>query len=827
MADDTSTSTTSDPRLDAIINQLLAGKTAQPAVDPNTGPSSRDGRTILSLLGEGLGGGSQYGSTAEREQGGISALGALGSRMLQASDWSSQPHTFGSILGQGLDAARGNLGQTQAVSAARQYAAQQLAHQQQEDQINRLREALPYLSLQQQLTGSANTQKLLSGNTSIGAAGDGTYVGAIGGHEGTGQNPGSSAAGTGQFLRDTWLDFAKANPQYFQGMSEKQILDSRTVPEFSKKVGPVAIEWLAKQNADALTNAGVPPAGPVLGIAHYVGAGAAANIAKAPDSTPVARFVGQAALDANPELRTMTVGQMKARYANTPNPSFMSAPAPGQAGTPAPASLTPSAPGAKTQIPPPTAAAPGAPGQATPPARGATIPSEPPLLAGGAQAAGGPGAPGAPTSGVIPTLPPAAAAASAADVAQIEAGRAEARANPITPGAQPGAVVTAQAGGQQPTSQLPPIKAGEGLIQHPGAYKDYFTREAAPVPTTEDFSPNLSPARQAQFNEARQGIQQRIANRMNLPAAAQGPEGTKIIEDRAALEASIQKEMADKSQAAAANTTAWIKTQDAAVRPRYEQELKDYGTAAQSNLAQQQALDLEAEKGKQSRLSTAAGAEVERGKAVKEALDKDSIAASGQAQSLGGLQALSDNVDDSHTTLQSLATIKYGGTSLLNHLTNAGIVGKGDAGPIQMLQSGISGAITQLRARRGYRWALCRIADLSFIESMGPSLYEDKATRTAVIKYLQQAAYAKMRFNTIYNEEITRPGTNPADALERSRNIMDAKHPIVPQMTPEVAAVWNDQTPEAKAARTKWAASNNVRQNSLVRQPDGSLMLLK
>ena len=295
----------------------------------------------------------------------------------------------------------------------------------QQADLEKLKAALPLLSLQQQLTGSANTQKLLSGQHR--RAGDGTYVGAIGGHEGTGQNPGSSAVGTGQFLRDTWLDFAKANPQYFQGMSEKQILDARTVPEFSKKVGPVAIEWLAKQNADALTKAGVPPSGPVLGIAHYVGAGAAANIAKAPDSTPVARFVGQAALDANPELRTMTVGQMKARYANTPNPSFMSAPAPGQAGAPAPASLTPSAPGAKTQIPPPTVAAPGQATHARPRCHhplGAAS-------AGRYRPDGGRSRrPGAPTSGVIPTLPPAAAAASAADVAQIEAGMANAQANP-------------------------------------------------------------------------------------------------------------------------------------------------------------------------------------------------------------------------------------------------------------------------------------------------------------------------------------------------------------------------------------------------------------
>ena len=190
--------------------------------------------------------------------------------------------------------------------------------------------------------------------------------------------------------------------------------------------------------------------------------------------------------------------------------------------------------------------------------------------------------------------------------------------------------------------------------------------------------------------------------------------------------------MADKSQAAAANVTKWNKHQEETVRPRYEQMIKNYDAAAQSNLAQQQALALE--DGERKAVASQHGGG-RRGRARQggqgHALDKEAIAASGQVQSLGGLQALSDNVDDNHTTLQSLATIKYGGTTLLNHLTNAGIVAKGDAGPIQMLQSGISGAITQLRA--GIQMGSLSDRDLSFIESMGPSLYEDKATRTAVI----------------------------------------------------------------------------------------------
>ena len=391
MADtDTQTPNTADA-IARLYQQLMA----QPAPTiPSGTPDDGASPSWTGLLGRALSGGQAPGYQlrgGEADTSGNRALLNFGINTLLASGPHAVRPDLLSSVATGLQGAQESLGQDQSRAGALAAAQFQAQREGRADQLARIREALPLLQLQQQLTGSANTQKLLSG-------GDGTYVGAIGGHEGTGQNPGSSAVGTGQFIRDTWLDFARANPQYFQGMSEKQILDSRTVPEFSKKVGPVAIEWLAKQNADALTNAGVPPSGPVLGIAHYVGAGAAANIAKAPDSTPVARFVGQAALDANPELRTMTVGQMKARYANTPNPSFMSAPAPGQAGTPAPASLTPSAPGAKTQIPPPTAAAPGrapAPGSIQ-------VAPEPPLATTSTtQTAGGPGAQGALTAGVI------------------------------------------------------------------------------------------------------------------------------------------------------------------------------------------------------------------------------------------------------------------------------------------------------------------------------------------------------------------------------------------------------------------------------------------
>ena len=399
---------TQAPNTADAIARLYQQLMAQPAPALPTGtPDNGASPSWTGLLGRALSGGQAPGYQlrgGEADTSGNRALLNFGINTLLASGPHAVRPDLLSSVATGLQGAQESTSLDQSRAGALAAAQFQAQREGRQDQLARIKEAIPLLKLQQDQEAVARMRAASGGptNTSIGAAGDGTYVGAIGGHEGTGQNPGSSAVGTGQFIRDTWLDFARANPQYFQGMSEKQILDSRTVPEFSKKVGPVAIEWLAKQNADALTNAGVPPAGPVLGIAHYVGAGAAANIAKAPDSTPVARFVGQAALDANPELRTMTVGQMKARYANTPNPSFMSAPAPGQASVPTPASLTPSAPGAKTQIPPPTGP------------RVDALPGP-----GTVQVAG----PGAPTGTTAPTQMPM----TGANVATIEEGMAGAK----------------------------------------------------------------------------------------------------------------------------------------------------------------------------------------------------------------------------------------------------------------------------------------------------------------------------------------------------------------------------------------------------------------
>ena len=216
------------------------------------------------------------------------------------------------------------------------------------------------------------------GGTPAVPAAPGSYESAIGGHEGTGQNPRSTAYGTGQFLESTWLNFAAEHPEMFPNMSQQQILAARSNPA----LGNTAINWLAQKNAADLQAAGVTPSGQSLGISHYLGSGAAAKIMQAGDAEPVRKFVSEAAVRANPELANMTVGQMKARYAGTPNPSFMTATTTTPGGQRVQvASVTPATTTDATPAPP--GATPAAPAQpaATTTAQGATAAQQPPAAA--------------------------------------------------------------------------------------------------------------------------------------------------------------------------------------------------------------------------------------------------------------------------------------------------------------------------------------------------------------------------------------------------------------------------------------------------------------
>ena len=83
---------------------------------------------------------------------------------MAAGDYSYHPHTLGSMIAQGYAGAQDSLASSQAVSAARQTAAQQYQQEQSQNQIQRIKEALPLLSLQaQQAAGQKALQIGLGG----------------------------------------------------------------------------------------------------------------------------------------------------------------------------------------------------------------------------------------------------------------------------------------------------------------------------------------------------------------------------------------------------------------------------------------------------------------------------------------------------------------------------------------------------------------------------------------------------------------------------------------------------------------------------------------
>lgn len=139
------------------------------------------------------------------------------------------------------------------------------------------------------------------------------YIAAVHGREGSGTNPRSSAKGTGQFLKGTWLDLLKTNPEVAGDVSDKtdqQILALRDNPTIADK----AIKTYAQINGAALTVKGFAPTPANLGLAHGFGAAGAETILNAAPTTPVAQILPPEVIAANPYLANQTAGQVRAEF---------------------------------------------------------------------------------------------------------------------------------------------------------------------------------------------------------------------------------------------------------------------------------------------------------------------------------------------------------------------------------------------------------------------------------------------------------------------------------------------------------------------------------
>ena len=465
----------SSDQLSKLLASLHLGQ-GLPNIQPDTTPVDTSGfwgglRHGISLLGEAAGSPGPETlkalSPAEREQAGLQSLSRFGTGLMAASHY-VPGQTLGSNLAQGFQAAEHGYDQTARQAMGMLAAKQGYAVQSQQADLERLRAALPLLTLQSRLGAAGTLQNPLTPGAApragIGAGGSiapfvaqnlpegvtpeedqivRTVIGEAAGQPLTGQ----------QAVAHVIRNRMNAGGQ---GAQDVIFAANQFEPWNNPKTraGLEAIDPNSKQYQDILTGV----VRPVMGGQAKDPTGGATNFYSPSSQATLGKT------DNRPLVPSWAVGQTPTAVIGAHN--FYKLPYGGGGSTPSPANLAPSAPGAKTQIPPPTVAAPGQ-APTVPPPGGIQVAPEPPLAvtapnqtaqgagpeAGTVQVAG---KVGAPTAGVIPASPPG----SAADVADIQAGIANAQASPLVRAGQPGAVVTAQTGTTTPTvAPIGPLEA--------------------------------------------------------------------------------------------------------------------------------------------------------------------------------------------------------------------------------------------------------------------------------------------------------------------------------------------------------------------------------
>jgi hypothetical protein len=127
--------------------------------------------------------------------------------------------------------------------------------------------------------------------------------------EGTGQNPMSSAKGAYQMIDSTFAgQFRKQYPDRARGMSDRDIIALKRSPEgaaLSEAMGPKLIEG----NARIIERGGFEPDAGNVYLAHFLGPDTAVKVLRANPNAPIANYVSEEAIMANPPLqKNPTVG---------------------------------------------------------------------------------------------------------------------------------------------------------------------------------------------------------------------------------------------------------------------------------------------------------------------------------------------------------------------------------------------------------------------------------------------------------------------------------------------------------------------------------------
>ena len=123
------------------------------------------------------------------------------------------------------------------------------------------------------------------------------------------KNPKSSASGVGQFLDSTWVATIRQHrPDLAAGKSAAQIIEMKG----DASLGREMTRAYQQDNADYLTNRGLPTTRGNIYLAHFLGPAGATEVLKADPNTPVVNVVGQDVVNANPFLKGMTAADTAA-----------------------------------------------------------------------------------------------------------------------------------------------------------------------------------------------------------------------------------------------------------------------------------------------------------------------------------------------------------------------------------------------------------------------------------------------------------------------------------------------------------------------------------
>ena len=134
-----------------------------------------------------------------------------------------------------------------------------------------------------------------------------TIVGKITGTEGTGNNPNSSAEGTGQFIDSTWKAMVKKyRPDLAAGKTDAEII---SLKKTDHSLGKEMTQKYAEENSTKLVKAGHPATARNVYAMHFFGPKDAIKVLNSDPNVPIENVIDRDSYNANKQLHGKSVGE--------------------------------------------------------------------------------------------------------------------------------------------------------------------------------------------------------------------------------------------------------------------------------------------------------------------------------------------------------------------------------------------------------------------------------------------------------------------------------------------------------------------------------------